>query len=75
MVFIFLTNYFIVYELAAITFTDISLSDFNDVFTLVDFLDVTDACLTRAFILIQYEFIFTIKVILHHKLMESTHSF
>lgn len=76
MVFIFLMNYLIVYVLATITFTGISLFDFSDVFTYyVDFLDVPDACLARAFILILYEFTFTVSVILHHKVIESTYSF
>ena len=66
MVFIFLMNYFIVYELATITFTCISLYDFIDVFTYVDFLDLPTECLARAFILILYEFFFIIRVILHH---------
>ena len=75
MVFIFLMNYFLIYELATITFAGISLSDFSYVFTLIDFLNVPDACLARAFIRIQYEFIFTSRVILHHNAIESTHSF
>lgn len=75
MVFIFLTNYFLIYELATITFTDISLFDFNDVLTFADFLNVPDACLARAFIPLQYEFNFTVMVILHHNAIESTHSF
>ena len=75
MVFIFLTNYFLIYELATITFTDISLFDFNDVLMFVDFLNVPDACLARAFIPIQYEFNFIVMVILHYTVNESTHSF
>ena len=75
MVFIFLMNYFIVYELVTMTFTGIFHFYFSDVFTHVDFLEVPGACLARSFILILYEFTFTIRVILHHIVIESTHSF
>ena len=73
MVFIFLINYFIIYELATtITFTSLSLFDFNGVLILINFLDVSDACLTRAFFLIRYNFILTLRLLLYCKLIKST---